>query len=163
MKADKKLRNLTSRSIIPAEYYDMFAMRVKGADYQQIAQATGYSYGHVRTLFSRSGKLYQFYRDYVEEHKAEAIEQATDIMFEHLPETVKANIAHGLMPTEGAVMSRKLTFEYTLGSPEQKIKLDARVGVFTMADFIKAKTLEAEEEAKQNEPIQPTGLSEESN
>lgn len=162
MKVDNEIRKQTSRSIIPAEYYDMFAMRVKGADYQQIALSTGYSYGWVRTLFSRSGKLYQFYRDYVEEHKAEAIEQATDIMFSTLPETVRANIAHGLMPTEGAVMSRKLTFDYTLGSPEQKIKLDARVGVFNMADFIKAKTLEAEEKEKQNEPIQPTGLSEES-
>lgn len=156
------MRNQASRGIVPAIYYDMFAMRVAGADYRQIAEATGYHYNYVRTLFCRTGKLYQFYRDYVEEHKAEKIEQATDILFESLPDTVRANIAHGLTPTEGAVMARKLTFDYTLGSPEQKIKLDARVGIFSMADFIKAKTLEAEEEAKQNEPIQPTGLSEES-
>lgn len=136
-----KLQENTSGSLLPAVYYDMFAMRIAGAEYKQIAEQTGYSYSHVRTLFSKNGKIYDFWQKWVQEKKAENVQQALDTMFGHLPDVVKANITHALtIGKEGSVMARKILFDYTLGTPEQRVKLDARVAVGSLADWVKLKT-----------------------
>lgn len=158
---DNKTPKNTSLDMLPARYYEMFALRMLGVDYQTIATKTGYTYSWVRHVFAKGGALYQFWQDWVAEQKTEKVNESLDMMFAHLPELVKANIIHAKdYNLNGSVLARKIIFDYTLGSPEQKIKLDAKVGVYTFADWVKMKTLEAEEKDK-NDRARTETLSEE--
>lgn len=143
-------QNSTKWSLVPAKYYDVFALRILGLTYEQIAEKTNYSPDRIRHLFARGGVLYKFWRSWVEDFKKESVDEALDMMFGHLPDIVRANILHAKSQAMGAVLARKMLFEYTLGKPEDRLKISAAVGVFTFADWVKQQTLAQKENDKQN-------------
>lgn len=141
-----------TKQLVPAKYYDLFALRIMGLDFKQIAEKSGYAYQTVRNLFARSGVLYQFWRDWVEERKKDAMEEVTDMEWGHLPDIVRANILDAkLQNSMVGISARKMIFDRTFGRPEDKIKLDARVGIFNFTDWVRQQTLLMNEEDKNEE------------
>lgn len=105
----------STKTPVPAAYYEMFALRIQGWDYKEIAIETGYSYDRVKHIFAKGGVLYDLYRDWVKNRKLDRVEEAVDLAFEHLPDIMRANIKHAMTPYEGAPMARKMIFDLTLG------------------------------------------------
>lgn len=103
--------------LVPDWYYDAFAMRILGRTYKEIAKKLGKNYDHVRSLFARGGKLYPFWREYVEVKKQEGVERAMDMMWSSLPEIIKTRIDHAKTFEPGAVDSTKLIMAHTIGDP----------------------------------------------
>lgn len=138
----------TKLALVPAKYYEIFALRMLGLTYEQIAEKTKYTADHIRHLFARGGVLHDFWRNWVEDFKKENVDEAMDMMFGHLPDIVRANILHAKSQALGAVLARKMLFEYTLGKPEDRLKINAAVGIFTFADYVKQQTLAQKENDK---------------
>src|SRR3989338_825034 len=139
--ADKKALNST-KSLVPVKYYEIFAYRLIGLTYKQIGSKTNYSEGYIKHLFCSKGVLFEFWLSWLKMAKEESIEEALTMMFGHLPDIVRANIIDA--KTTGSMIgiaARKILFEYTLGKPEERLKLDAKLGIYTFADWIKAETL----------------------
>lgn len=165
-------RHKQTNKLVPGIYYDIFAMRIQGYEMKKIAEETGYTYGWIRTLFARGGVLYEYWRDWVENRKADQVERAIDMAFEHLPDVMKANIQHAMTPFEGAPMARKLIFDLTLGDLIKRAD-SKQVGteVVTVAELIKKATLakqEIEKDGQQTNDLnrnngevaeQPAGIS----
>lgn len=148
---DPIIQNNT-KSLVPAEYYELFALRILGLTYKQISEKTTYSESHIRYLFSSKGVLWSLYRDWVINHKKENTEGALDMLFGHLPDLIKMEIVSAKDPmTMVGLMARHKIFDYTLGKPEDRLKIDAKVGVYTFADWIKAETLKEKENDKSTE------------
>lgn len=149
------MSNLTTlnntKSLVPVKYYEIFALRIIGLTYKQIANKTNYSEDRIKHLFYSKGVLCELWLSWVETAKKESIDEAIDMMFGHLPDIMRANILHAKSQSVGAVLARKIIFEYTLGKPEDRIKLDAKVGIFTFADWIKQQTLLDQENKQANE------------
>jgi hypothetical protein len=124
----------------------MFALRILGLTYAQIAEKTGYKEDTVKHLFAAAGVLGKLWKEWTEKAKGESVEESLNMMFGHLPDIVRANILDAKMTnTPGAVAARKIIFDYTLGEPEKRVKLDAKIGIYTFADWIKAETLKDQE------------------
>lgn len=139
-----KPQNPTNK-LLPAGYYEMFGLRIQGWDMKEIAQETGYSYDHVRYLFSKNGVLYDFWREWVRDRKAGRVEQAIDMAFEHLPDVMKANIKHAMTGLEGAPMARKMIFDLTLGDlMKRNDSKETDDSHSSIAELIKAATLAKE-------------------
>jgi len=160
--AKDTLQNRTNK-LVPSAYYEMFALRIKGYDMKDIADQTGYSHQHVRNIFSKGGVLYDLWRDWVQNRKADKVEEAMDLMFEHLPDVVKANIAHAMTGTPGAPFARKLIFDGTLGDLVKRAE-SKPVGSdhATVADLIKSTYQEDETESEQPSQIDQAEMAGES-
>ncbi len=142
------LQNST-KTLVPSRYYDIFGLRVMGCDYKTIAEKTGYSYQHIRNIFARSGVLYEFWRHWCDEHKKEALEEATDMEWGQLPDIVRANIISAKdTKTMVGVAARKMIFDRTFGRPEDRIKINANVAVVNFSDWIMKQTLLKRDEDK---------------
>lgn len=139
-----------TKSLVPAKYYEIFALKILGLTYDKIAQRTGYSESHIKLLFSSKGVLNKLWQSWCENAKKDNVDEALTMMFGHLPDIVRANIIDA-KSTDSMVgiAARKMLFEYTLGKPEERLKLEAKIGVYTFADWIKAETLK--DKAKENE------------
>jgi hypothetical protein len=142
-------------SLLPEKYYEVFALRITGLTYKQIAEKTGYAESTLKQLFSSEGVLKKFYRDWVAKHKADDLEESLDMMFAHLPDIVRARILQAKGNDMGAFLSSKLIFENTLGKPEERMRIEGRIGIYSFADWIKEETLKDKNE-------QATKISEES-
>ena len=140
-----------TNSLVPAAYYTIFLLRITGLTYKQISERTNYHEDTIRHLFCADGALRKLYREWTENYKKENLDEGMDSMFAHLPDFIKAGIIDA--KTTGSMVgfvNRKLFMEYTLGKPEERIKLDAKVGVYTFADWIKQQTLAKKEHEKSN-------------
>lgn len=138
--------------LLPAVYFEMFAMRVQGYNFKEIAEHTGYRHDWVRTLFSRNGVMHEYWREWVEEHKVNRVEEAIDMAFDHLPDVMKANIKHSLTAYDGAPMARKLIFDLTLGDLIKRAgtkPIGSEHG--SIADLIKSSYEEDDETEKPSE------------
>jgi hypothetical protein len=136
---------------IPAKYFDVFEWKLLGLTYKQIAERTSYSLIHIKHLFMKGGVLYEYWRDYAENKKSEVIEEMLDMAFTHGPDAMRAHILDAKLTNSPiGIAARKILFEYTLGRPEERLKLDAKVGVYTFADWIKAETLKDKENERAN-------------
>lgn len=145
-----------TKSIVPLKYYEMFGLRIMGLTYKQIAEKTDYSEAHIKLLFSNNGVLGKLWADWLEKAKGDNVEESLSMMFGHLPDIVRANIIDAKqMGTPTAIAARKMIFEYTLGKPEEKLKFDGRLGIFTFADWIKAETLKDQQNGQTTLPKEP--------
>jgi hypothetical protein len=145
---------------IPAWYMEAFALRMMGYTYQEIARKTQKSDSHIRNLFAKSGKLYGYWRDYVEEHKSHNIEEALDMAFAHLPNAMRAHIiASQNVKSSVGLEARRDLFAYTLGKPDQRVKLDAKVGIFNFGDWAMAQAESIKTKNAEQPEVQPTGES----
>ena len=135
--ADQLEQKVTSsRTLLPAGHYKAFGLRMQGYTLEQVAEQTGYSYSYVRKIFARSGTLYQYWRQWVEEKHADVVEEALDMAFGNLPDAMRRHIVAGQNTRSMVgVVARQDIFAYTLGKPEQRLKLDARVGLFNFGDW----------------------------
>lgn len=143
----------TKQELLPAWYYDAFALRMLGATYKKIAQETNHSEAQVKKLFARGGKLYELWQRYVTEGKADALDETVTMLHGNLPDMARAAImtatTAGNMP---GVVQRKHLFDFLLGTPEQRLKIDARITTF--ADWVKMETIkrqQANQEQTDNE------------
>lgn len=133
---DQPIQQNTERRLLPAWYYEAFGYKMAGLNYAQIAEKCGYSHVRVRTIFARGGALYDLYREWVETKKADAIEESVDMMFSHLPDTIRMMVLRaknnpGLVGLEAG----KVIMGYTLGKPEERMKLNATVAVVNLTDW----------------------------
>lgn len=143
------LQNATKNGLVPAKYYDIFGLRILGLTYKQIAEKIGYSEQHIRRLFAKGGMLYSFWEQWLDVAKEDSIDEAINMMFGHLPDIVRANILDAKMTNSPvAVAARKMIFEYTLGKPEERMKIDAKLGTYTFTDWVKAETLKEKNREK---------------
>lgn len=117
--SDENLQN-TTNYLVPDWYYDAFAMRVLGFKYREIAQKLKKHEVDVRKLFCRSGRMYPFWRQYVEVKRAEGIERAMDMMYASLPEILKTRIEHAKTFEPGAVESTKLILSQTIARDQDE-------------------------------------------
>lgn len=123
-------------ALVPAWYWDAFALRFMGLTYPQIAEKTQKSLSSVRHIFAKSGAMYKYWRDYVEVRKSESVEEGVDMLYGHLPNAMRKLITHavegrGLVSLEAI----RTQMQYTIGKPEDRIKLDATVGIFNFTDW----------------------------
>ena len=114
---DDKIQKVATKELVPMAYYDMFALRILGATYEEIAKKTGYNASYVRRLFCRGGVLHQLYRDWVDNKKKENIEEMFDVIFGNLPDIIRTRAAHAQSLLPGSVESAKLLLGYVLGDP----------------------------------------------
>jgi len=132
----KESESSREMKLLPTWYYNAFALRFLGFKYEEIAKQTGKSLSVVQKLFYKNGALFKYWRDYVEHRKAEQIEESNDMLFSRLPDSVRRLIMHaqqgkGLVSLEAI----KTQMQYTMGKPEDRIKLDATVGIFNFTDW----------------------------
>ncbi len=138
--------------LVPMAYYEMFAYRMAGLTYKQIAEKTKYTEDWVRHIFAKGGALNELYRNFLQRAKEESVDEAMDMMFAHLPDIVKMRIKQAKNGTDaGAVVSSKMIMDYTLGDPRDRAKKGGGIG-FTFSDWIKQQTL-SETNADQQEII----------
>lgn len=114
---DGKIQKVTNTDLVPMAYYDMFALRILGATYEQIAEKTGYNPSYVRRLFCSGGTLHELYRNWVENKKKENLVEVYDIIVGNLPDIIRARAIHAKTLAKGAVESSKLLLGYVLGDP----------------------------------------------
>jgi hypothetical protein len=114
---DGKIQKVTNTDLVPMAYYDMFALRILGATYEQIAEKTGYNPSYVRRLFCSGGTLHELYRNWVENKKKENLIEVYDIILGNLPDIIRARAIHAKTLAKGAVESSKLLLGYVLGDP----------------------------------------------
>jgi hypothetical protein len=114
---DGKIQKVTNTDLVPMAYYDMFALRILGATYEQIAEKTSYNPSYVRRLFCSGGSLHELYRNWVENKKKENIVEVYDIILGNLPDIIRARAIHAKTLAKGAVESSKLLLGYVLGDP----------------------------------------------
>lgn len=147
---DKPIALKSTNKLVPALYYEMFVLRIQGYDMKEIAQQTGYSHSHVKHVFMKGGVLNDLYRDWVENRKGDKVEEAMDLMFEHLPDVVRANIGHAMTTGIGAPAARKLIFDGTLGDLMKRADAKPVGSNFsTVADLIEASYEEIKNETDQ--------------
>lgn len=138
------LQKLTKSGVVPIKYYEMFALRVLGLTYAQIAEKVGFSEGWVRQLFMNSGVLGQLWKSWVEKAKGDSVEEALTMAFGHLPDAMRSNIFDAKqVGTPVAVASRKMLFDYTLGKPVEKHLV--KVNVSTFAEWAEKEALKIQE------------------
>lgn len=138
----------TGNALLPAWYYDAFTLRFLGYKYKDIAERTGKAEDTIKKLFAKSGALYKYWRDYVEVRKSEHVEESMDMLYGRLPDSVRTLIVHAVQG-KGLVSLEAIRthMAYTMGKPEDRIKLDATVGIFNFSDWALA---EAEKLKKEN-------------
>ena len=129
----QKLTN--SKGILPALYFTAFGHRMQGLTYAQIAEIVGKHPDYVRSLFSKGGAMYEYWREFALMEQQENVEATIDMVFGKLPMLMRAAINTALMPNMAGVVQRERLFDYTLGKPEDRIKIQASVGIFNMADW----------------------------
>lgn len=138
-----------NKDIMPLWYYDAFALRLMGFSEKDIAEKVGKSYDHVRTVFSKNGKIYKFWRTVAEERKIQETEDVMDMLWGRLSNSARRLVMHaeqgkGLVSLEAI----RTHFSYTLGKPEDRVKLDATIGIFNFGDWALAQSESIKE--KQN-------------
>jgi hypothetical protein len=150
-----KMKKITTRnntkSLFPIIYYEIFALRIMGLTYKQIASKIGYSEDHIKHLFYSKGVLRELLQSWLETTKKENIDEAINMMYGHLPDIMRTTIINARTPNSMiGIMAAKIIFEYTLGKPGRLIKNESKAEVFTFTDWIKQTTLEekAEEQDK---------------
>ncbi len=152
-----------SKELVPPWYFTAFGLRMQGLTYDQIAESVRKSPAHVRSLFAKSGAMYEYWREYASIEQQDNVEAAIDMVFGKLPTLMRAAINTALMPNMAGVVQRERLFDYTLGKPEDRIKIQATVGIFNMADWAMAqaeKIKEYESTGRSSETI--TEVAEES-
>jgi hypothetical protein len=138
----KDLALNNTKSLVSTVYYQMFQLRLMGLTYPQIAGKTGYSEDHVKHIFAKGGVLYELWQEWKRAAKENSLEEALDLMFGHLPDIARANVVDAKQTNSPVgIAARKMIFDYTLGKPEEKLKVNAQVGIYTVADLIKAATI----------------------
>lgn len=142
-------QKVTDRALVPAEYYDIFALRMMGLTYKQIAQRTNkYTDGYIRRLFSTGNKLHDLYREWVDRAKKEELEGLWDMMHANAADIMRRRIVHAKNSDDpAAVVSSFKIFEYVLGDPKA-VKHEGGA-VITVADLVKEVSMEIENENKQ--------------
>lgn len=147
-------KTTNSKSVIPAWYFIAFGLRMKGLTFAQIAEYVRKHPDYVRSLFARSGAMYEYWREHANEEQKDNTEAAMDMIFGHLPEYTRAAIVVAKNTTSMiGVAQRDRLFDYALGKPEDRIKLNATVGVFNFTDWALAQA----EEIKEYENAQRAG------
>src|SRR4030042_2315340 len=150
--SDDKPQNNT-RELVPMAYYEMFAYRMAGLTYKQIAEKTNYSEDWIRHIFAKGGVLYELYQNFLQRAKEDSIDEAMDMMFAHLPEIINKRIMHAKSGDDaGAVISSKMIMDYTLGDSRDRARKGGGIG-FTFSDWIKQQTLNDEKNADQQATI----------
>jgi hypothetical protein len=161
--SDETILNDT-KSLVPLKYYEMFAFKILGLTYAQIAEKTEYSEARVKALFSNSGVLGKLWKEWVEKAKGESLEESLNMMFGHLSDIVRARILDAKqLGTPAAVASSKMIFDLTIGKPEERHKISGNLALTTVADLIKAATLKKQEnEQRERDNPNINGLAEKS-
>lgn len=147
-----------SKSLLPSWYYDAFALRLAGLTYDKISEKLQKHPAYVRSIFAKGGKLYDFWRSYVENEKDERIQESLDMMHGHLPDVIRAMIIRaekngGIAGVEAG----KVLLSYTMGKPEQHVKLDAKVGIFNFGDWALAQAESMKTKNAEQSEVQRTG------
>lgn len=161
----EQLQKTTERKILPSWYYDAFAMKLKGYKYSQIAESVNKHPVTVRSLFSRNGAFHAFWIEWLENNKIDELDDAIAMTFGHVADAMRTHIIAGQNPkTLVGLEARRDIFAYTLGKPEQRVKLDAKVGIFNFGDWALAQTesIKAKQNATESTGETITGVSEES-
>lgn len=164
MKAEV-LQKTTSRKILPSWYYDAFAMKLKGYKYDQIAERVNKHPVTVRSLFTKHGAFYSFWMEWLENNKMEELDDAIAMTFGHVADAMRTHIIAGQNPKSiVGLEARRDIFAYTLGKPEQRVKLDAKVGIFNFGDWALAQTesIKAKQNGTESTRETITGVPEES-
>lgn len=118
--ASETLQNTTEeKSLLPAWYYDAFAMKIMGLTSEQIADRLMKHPVTVRSLFSKKGALYKFWRAYVEEHRTIAEEEILDMMWGHLPDIIRTRIVKAKTMGLGSNEAAKIILGFTMGDPSK--------------------------------------------
>jgi len=115
--AGVNLQKPTNTELVPAAYYDIFALKILGEDNKKIAQQTGYSEQWIRYLFCSKGALHDLYRSWVDSKKKDNLEEVFDIINGNLPDIIRARAMHAKSFVAGSVESSKLLLAYVLGDP----------------------------------------------
>jgi len=158
--ADKKTRKNIGKAMIPAKYYQIFALKLTGYKYDAIAKMTGYTEDWLRHLFCKGGALYEVWRGWAETAKGEFEEEVMDMAFANLPDIMRRRILHarGMVEDDpGAVLSSKIILDYTLGKPEKRMRnkdSNSDINFTSFADWIKYMTEKKEEEENNNDSAQ---------
>lgn len=127
--------NTSSKEILPAWYFSAFGHRMQGLTYEQTAELVRKHPDTVRHLFSKNGAMYNYWREWATMEQQDNVEATVDMVFGKLPMLMRAAINTALMPNMAGVVQRERLFDYTLGKPEDRIKIQATVGIFNMADW----------------------------
>ncbi len=139
----------TESFMVPSWYYEAFALKIRGVNYQNIADKVGKSVDTVKHIFAKSGKMYHFWREYVEATKSQNVEESLDMLFAHLPDAIRMHVVAGQDHKDNpmvALLARQKIMDYTLGKPEDRLKINASVAVMTFADWVKQDTLKEQQE-----------------
>lgn len=134
----KTAQKTTNKGLMPTWYYDAFKLRVMGLTYKAIATRLDKNEDWIRKLFSKNGQLYQHYRDWVQENKSDEMDLVNDMLFSHLPDSIRRLIGHA-KDGDGflSLAAIKQHMEYTLPKPKEVVDLNIS---FTTADLVKRVT-----------------------
>lgn len=114
----------STRSLVPAIYFDIFLLRVMGLNMNQIAERTHLSYDRIRHLFAAGGAVHELWLEWKAKHAQESFEDTMMIMTSHLPDIARAKVLQAKQEKgEGSVAAARMVFEYTMGRPVEKIKM----------------------------------------
>lgn len=139
--AEKISQNITNTRLINPVYFQMFRAKLLGLTYKQIADQLGYAEGSVRHIFTRGGPLYEYWQDWKREQMELSADEAMEIMFGHTPQIVRTMAVSAERPHSmvGFLAGAKI-LEYTLGKPEEKVKVSGGLVFATIAELIEAVT-----------------------
>jgi len=145
--------------LLPAWYYDAFALKIMGLTYAQIGAKLKHHEDTVKKLFARSGPMFEFWREYVENHKKNNLEEVMDMFWGHLPDIAKAAIVTAKSLNMTGVVQRDKIFDLTLGKPTEKLKVEAMVGIMNFSDWakIQAQEIRAKKDAAAKSESQRAG------
>lgn len=142
-------KSTDSKKMLPAWYFSAFGHRMQGNTYEQIAEIVRKHPDTVRHLFAKSGAMYDYWREWASMEQQDNVEAAVDMVFGKLPVLMKAAINTALLPNMAGVVQRERLFDYTLGKPEDRIKIQATVGIFNMSDW----AIQQAEKIKEHESV----------
>ena len=85
----KKTQQNTTKQIIPLKYYQAMELRFDGYRYSEISKKINLSVGHLRTLFCKSGVLYDIYQDYTNKELKYRQKHARETLGAHIEDVAR--------------------------------------------------------------------------
>lgn len=129
------------KRLVDPVYFEMFRLKLMGLTYENIAARTGYSASRVEHIFCKGGPLYDYWQKWKQENYELSVEDSMTMMFGHTPQIVRTMIVSAEKPhSMVGLMAGTKILEYTLGKPEEKIKIKGTMVFATVAELIDAVT-----------------------
>lgn len=147
----QKATPVTTDETLQWKYIGILLLRAQGLTYEEIGKRTGLTAQYLRRLFMKGGKLHALFQEFAKVYHGEMTEETMNVIFGNMPDVARTMVATAQLPfTPASVMAGRVLLEYGLGSPEQRVKLNATVGVMTFADYVKQITLKEQQDAEQS-------------